>query len=241
MDFSGYSYRRALNIANSEARKSCSNWNYWGPLDSTLGKFSRRRHRRKYRAIAESFAAMESCLLHTQPQLADSRKIDTYPWPYCDHNFAYWAENDDARHYTLISDPSGFAIRHSTSYCAWKICEATGHWPRRVTPRRFDAKDWLRTEDYQQGFLPEAGFYSVRGVPEPGSHYVGINPEFGEFGTVVWYEGPHPDYGYVYLSTYRNGEYFFGYDDWNSYLWVYVAPDPSADIDVSEKAGDSAF
>lgn len=105
---------------------------------------------------------------------------DSYPPLYADQRFAPWPEQDDSKNYCLISSSDGGVIRHSTSYCAWKIFELTGAFPVRKTRRRFDAKDWVE-------FLAEAGYTEHAEQPIPGHHYVGIIPDEGEFGQVVWY------------------------------------------------------
>lgn len=132
---------------------------------------------------------------------------NTYPWPYSDPRFADWEEDDRGKTYTLISDQAGFVIRRSTSYVAWKIYELTGRWPteRGSDGEIFHAKYW-------QKFLGLNGFTKFVARPEPGKHYVGIIPDEGEFGQVVWFEGmtdatkPGMGPGYA-ISTYWNFEY----------------------------------
>lgn len=93
-------------------------------------------------------------------------------------------------------------MRRSTSYVAWKIFELTGQWPleRGNDGTVFHAKYW-------QEFLRLNGYTKEVEHPERGKHYVGIIPDEGEFGQVVWFEGM---YGKLYacqVSTYTNFQY----------------------------------
>ncbi len=109
---------------------------------------------------------------------------DTYPWPYREKDFASWEFSDETGNYTLICDPAGFVVRHCTSYCAWKIRELTGRWPKKRSSRKmYHAKYW-------QEFLAENGFTVIVDSPEdrPEGCYVGIEVDRGEYGQVYWYE-----------------------------------------------------
>lgn len=136
---------------------------------------------------------------------------DTYPWPYRELDFARWDEDNAIGSYTLVSDPAGFVIRHSTSYCAWKIRELTGHWPKRRQPGViYHAKNW-------QAFLAENGYTTVIDSPANAifQNCVGIDPDHGEFGQLYWYERPRfarTDGSSVqctgfYCSTYEAGTF----------------------------------
>lgn len=114
-------------------------------------------------------------------------RCDTYPWPYSKWIFAHWEECNIPGSYTLVPDPAGFVVHHSTSYCAWKIRECTGRWPKRRQPGvTYHAKDW-------QAFLAENGYTKVVDSPAESllQNCVGIDPGRGEFGQVYWYEGAH--------------------------------------------------
>lgn len=122
--------------------------------------------------------------------------VDTYPWPYRDAAFAPWPEDDgvilpgeptEDRGYTLISDEFGFVIRRSTSYCAWKIYEQTHNSlnQRKASEngkkKRYDGKDWIE-------FLAVNGFTETADFPQSDGYYVGVRPDYGEFGQLYWYE-----------------------------------------------------
>lgn len=188
------------DLANEYAKMSCTKWNrsIWEPK-TKLGKaykeavvdklyrMSRRRYRRKYQAMAQYAADTKNpkTIFWTDTMQRTGLTVlpDTYPWPYNDRHFADWEESDELDNYTLISDPSGCVVKYATSYCAWKIYELTGKWPKRISRIRMDAKNWIN-------FLAEAGYSYIVDYPQPGKHYVGINPREGEFGLVVWYEKP---------------------------------------------------
>lgn len=118
--------------------------------------------------------------------------VDTTPWPYCEKDFANWAEDDgviapgesaEGRGYTLISDCFGFVIRRSPSYCAGKIRELTGN-PLRKRVRQNQpthAKHWVE-------FLAANGFTKAVTQPRNGGRYVGVRPDYGEFGQLYWFE-----------------------------------------------------
>lgn len=162
-----------LERVNSWAQKSCTKWN--------KNRLSRIFFRRRYRKVAKKYWKSPDHRRLIARYQEGARYINTYPWPYKDPGFANWEENDTSTDYSLISDQSGCAIRYSTSYCAWKIFEATGTWPRKKSTKRLDAKHW-------QQFLAEAGYTNVVTEIDPSHYYVGIHPNEGEWGIVVWYE-----------------------------------------------------
>lgn len=90
---------------------------------------------------------------------------NTYPNPY-----------RDAPQDTLV-DPSTCYNRECVSYCAWKINEVTGSWPRRTGG--MNAKDWVAR-------LTENGYKEVS-APQNGGKYVGVSTA-GTYGHVVWFE-----------------------------------------------------
>lgn len=202
------SHKRNLKLANFHALRSVSAFN--------KSALSRRYHRWKYHQIAEREYASTRHQRKIINYFADHRS-DTYPWPYSDPKFANWPENDSRGHYTLISDPSGCVVRYSTSYCAYKIRELTGSWPK--SQRLFNAKHWVQ-------FLIEAGYTEVLPsgvIPNIADHYVGVDPKRGKYGLVVWFEGYSGNYpGSVQISTYLNRQYIFTVEDWRKYIWVKI-------------------
>ena len=182
-----------LKQLNRYAMLSCTRWNKC--------RFLRRIYRKKYRQAAENYAMSPEGQERTSRYKAGDKCSDTYPWPYCDHGFANWPEDDSPSGYTLISDPSGCVIRYATSYVAWKIREEIGAWPQKKTSMRLDANHW-------QQFLAEAGYEKEVGEAEvekgiqEGHHYVGIKPDYGEWGLVIWAEGVFK--GSLWASTYEH-------------------------------------
>ena len=91
---------------------------------------------------------------------------NTYPEPYRS------APQDS------MTDPSTCYNRECVSYCAWKIKELTGSWPRRTGG--MNAKYWVQR-------LAENGYTKVVDRPQNGGCYVGVS-EAGTYGHVVWFE-----------------------------------------------------
>lgn len=191
-----------VDLANYYARLSCPKWNRAanGKLLGWLYRHSRRKNRKKYRDM----------------MLPNNDNGNTYPWPFCDPEFANWEEDDSAENYSLISDPSGCVVKYATSYCAWKIFEATGQWPQRKTKIRMDAKNW-RT------FLREAGYGEIVAHPSVGGKYVGINPRFGEWGIVVWYEGDGTNPDQVVVSSYVDKKFYYTQVNFAEYDWIKIS------------------
>lgn len=197
-----------IDVVNTWAKKSCPAWNG--------NKVSRRLYRQKYRNAARDFWESPE----HQRQIAQYKEckewLNTYPWPYCDPHFADWEEDDDAKHYTLITDQSNCVVRYATSYVAWKIFEETGIWPQKTSNTRLDAKNWVQ-------FLAEAGYTKVVERPKDCRHYVGIKPDEGEWGIVVWFEREaffKEDYAVV--STYINKEHRVGSVFIYEFTWVEI-------------------
>ena len=152
--------------------------------------------------------------------------VNTYPWPYCEPWFADWEEVDKKECYSLVSDRAGFIVRHSTSYCAWKINETTGSWP--VRPRCMsccDAAHWHR-------LLFHNNYRNTVKRPEAGKNYVGIAPSHSKYGEVVWFEGfddgqsvdhDNDTGGKIVYSTYRDKKYFVGCAPAEWYIWVEIS------------------
>lgn len=199
---------RNLKQVNEWAMKSCPKWN--------PNVFSRRKYRKKYREAAQECWESPEWQRLIRDYKAGQRQLNTYPWPYADPKFADWEEDDSRKGYNLISDQSGCVIKHSTSYCAWKIFEATGQWPQKLTDQRLDAKNWQR-------FLAEAGYPKVVERLSRNHCYVGIKPDEGEFGLVVWAESIELAIGGVNVSTYVDRQYKFMTVDSRLYTWVEIS------------------
>lgn len=197
-----------LEKVNSWAQKSCAKWN--------KNRLSRKFYRKKYhRAARKSWRSPDHHRLIARYQ-EGAHYINTYPWPYKDPNFANWEENDTPTNYSLISDQSCCVIRYSTSYCAWKIFEATGTWPQKTSTRRFNAKHW-------QQFLAEAGYTDVVTKIDPNHYYVGINPNEGEWGVVVWYEANLRDSpSDICVSSYIDHKYELWRTTISDFTWIKI-------------------
>ena len=185
-----------VKIANFLAKHSCSKWNSFRPTRIVCRKL--------YRALADipfiDCGPYESC----------GNISNTYPWPYRDKRFAAWPEEKDA----LVSDSSNMVVRHATSYCAWKIRETIKWWPNiPIIPksqehaaeiakreRPHDAKYWCE-------FLESQGAWRAATLCD-GQRYVGVNPNYGEYGLVVWFERlVDNDSTRALVSTYLRGAF----------------------------------
>lgn len=198
---------RSLKQVNNWARLSCPRWNKNG--------LTRRWNRAKYRKAAQEYWESPEWQEVINKYKSGIKRLNTYPWPYASPDFANWEEDDSPDGYSLISDQSGCVIRYATSYCAWKIFEATGKWPQKQSRERLDAKRW-------QQFLAEAGYSKVVERPEKEHSYVGIIPNEGEWGLVVWAESEVLDIGAINISTYIDGGYIFTTVDPTKYTWVEI-------------------
>lgn len=173
-------------------KRSVERYNHCKPL-----RFLCRTTYRTLSRLHCTFSSHQLCLEYlatTDP----TKKINIYPWPYRDPTFGNYGEEVD----TLVVDQLGFVIRHSTSYCAYRLKVALGYWPKRKQRKRYDAKNW-------QEYLSDLGFTEVVDCPDDEHCYIGIKPDYGEFGLVVWFE--HVQYlqgeRTVIVSTYFNNEY----------------------------------
>lgn len=208
-----------LDLANFLAKYSCPRWNRLRIL--------RKLCRMGYHAMGQMWIwrrKWDTYLFIRLGPPKPSKKIrhaveiepydshNTYPWPYCDPRFATWEEDDSPEGYNLISDPAGFVIRRSTSYCAWKIYEATGRWPTNhgdSDKRRFDAKDWEEFLSMNYSRRVEVEDF----MPYPEYCFIGIIPDQGEFGQVVHLECAYIQYqkgvrrADYYVSTYEDFRY----------------------------------
>lgn len=218
-----------LATVNRWARMSCDKWNgeHLPPIFNkavlrpvkeavrAATKASRRFYRQLYRNEARRYWQSPFGKERTEQYQDGYYYVNTYPWPYNHPGFADWEEDDATGNYTLVSDQSGFIVRHSTSYCAWKIFEATGQWPQRKTRRRFDARLWRE-------FLAEAGYSNIVIEPWDEHRYIGVEKYSDkQYGEVVWFEMKH-DPEKVVVSTYSDKKYFCGFVDPKKYIWIQI-------------------
>ena len=202
---------KELKQANSWAAMSCANWN--------KNPVTRKLYREKYRAAAEAYwNSPGHQRLITRYKNGDNT-INTYPWPYREAEFANWEESADKDTYSLISDQSGCVIKYPTSYCAWKIFEATGSWPQKKSRERLDARNWIQ-------FLAEAGYTTVLGpsiTPLMFHNYVGVlraERDDSEFGLVVWLEFAGDTWATV--SSYIDKKYKIWTVNLSDFQWVLI-------------------
>ncbi len=145
-------------------------------------------------------------------------------YPYEDPDFANWPESDEDDTYSLISDSSNLVIRHSPSYINWLVKTRLHQQLKFPTPKArrpgehaFDAKHWDEVLEYNGWKLSRHGpeFADV----SSGVHYIGILPNEGEFGQLVWFIGNNLAYsrkdGAKYIknwlvATYKNSEEHYG-------------------------------
>ena len=117
-----------------------------------------------------------------------------------------------ARKDALI-DPSTCYNRECTSYCAWKIKEATGKWPKRTGD--MNARNWV----YR---LPENGYGTRISAPN-GNKCVGVRTS-GKYGHVVWSDGS------LHISEYNwdsRGNYSERNVHAGDYRWYIIKSAPS--------------
>ena len=126
---------------------------------------------------------------------------NTYPEPY------------RSRPKDSLVDPSTCYSRECVSYCAWKICEVTGSWPKRTGD--MNAKEWV----YR---LPSWGYKKVS-APQNGGYYVGVLTS-GKYGHVVWFEGGNTISEYNYNSA---GNYGVRNINLSQYQWFQIKAAPS--------------
>ena len=146
---------------------------------------------------------------------------NTYPEPYKS------AKKDS------MLDPSTCYNRECVSYCAWKIAEITGKWPKRTGP--MSAKYW---GDRLQSW----GYKKVSG-PVNNGKYVGVWAG-GEYGHVVWFEFDKTisEYNYRDLGNFGVREINLG-----QYQWYEIkaapapapTPAPTKKVTYTYKKGDT--
>ena len=152
-----------INLANFFAKQSCSAWQ--------KNRIVRKICRDTYRLIMETGAAN---------------------YPYANSDFADWPESDGDS-YTLVTDSCNFVIRHSASYIAWMMKKHCGGWPKLPVPgerkpgeHNFDAKHWNEVLEFNG--WQELSEYEWPEMADDidDTHYIGIMPNEGEFGQLVW-------------------------------------------------------
>lgn len=139
---------------------------------------------------------------------------NTYPEPYAS------APQDS------MTDPSTCYNRECVSYCAWKIKELTGSWPRRTGG--MNAKYWVQR-------LAENGYTKVVDAPRNGGKYVGVT-ESGEYGHVVWFEEDNIITEYNYVTR---GAFSVRAVNLKSYKWVEIQA-PKDSITLAQTAAEKA-
>ena len=135
-------------------------------------------------------------------------------YPYANSDFADWPESDGDS-YTLVTDSCNFVIRHSASYIAWMMKKHCGGWPKLPVPgerkpgeHNFDAKHWNEVLEYNG--WQELSEYEWPELTQASSdvHYIGILPNEGEFGQLVWLvdasEGDNNTPAEWYVWTYQD-------------------------------------
>lgn len=122
---------------------------------------------------------------------------NTYPQPYNS------APQDS------MTDPSTCYNRECVSYCAWKIKELTGSWPKRTGG--MNAKYWVQR-------LAENGYTKVVDKPQNSGKYVGVT-EKGEYGHVIWFEEDNIISEYNYSIR---GGFSVRAIDTSAYKWVEI-------------------
>ena len=108
-----------------------------------------------------------------------------------------------------ITDPSTCYNRHCTSYCAWKIREATGKWPKRTGD--MNAKNWVAR-------LSENGYKKRVNTPVGNGKCVGFSTT-GKYGHVLWADNS------LYISEYNymsNGNYHERTVAAGSWIWIQI-------------------
>lgn len=148
----------------------------------------------------ESADAPKEVFEDLEIDIADAGKggvNNTYPEPYRS------AAQDS------MLDPSTCYNRECVSYCAWKIKELTGNWPKRTGG--MNAKYWVER-------LAENGYGTVVAKPQDGGYYIGVSTA-GQYGHVVWFEGGQTISEYNYASR---GGFSVRVINLAAYKWVQI-------------------
>lgn len=152
-------------------------------------------------------------------------------YPYANTSFAHW---DDF--YEAIVDSQKFVVRMSPSYIAWLIkryCHRKLKLPkpgeREPDENPFDAKRWpeiLKHNDWKEG-IP------TKSLLASGIHFVGVIPDEGTFGQLVWLVGiRQPEasgecgWEVITYREYEKAKYLIPLSDGPRITW-YREPEPS--------------
>lgn len=139
---------------------------------------------------------------------------NTYPEPYAS------APQDS------MTDPSTCYNRECVSYCAWKIKELTGSWPKRTGG--MNAKYWVQR-------LAENGYTKVVAKPQNGGRYIGVT-EKGQYGHVLWFEEDNIISEYNYCTR---GGFSVRAIDLSAYKWVEIQAPKNATT-TAQKVAETA-
>ena len=193
-----------LGQLNRWAKQACPMWE--------KSRAQRESFARKCQAFARSYYSSKEHQDLVREYKAGNHDIDTYPWPYCDRDFADFMDLGEPDTYVL--DESGFVIRSQASYAAWRIYEVTGKWPEKqeeITP----PSQWVQ-------FLAKIGYNIIVEKPTSDAWYVGASAFFDKGrGFIVWAESGTTE-GVVEVSSYVNGEYWHGKTLYSNFTWVKI-------------------
>ena len=215
-----------MGLANFLAKYSLPTFNKNRPLRALC--------RQGYWFLGELYHRFSPLHRRNLSMMENGEILDTYPWPYSDMFFGRCIESEDEI-YSAVVDPSGCVTKSVTSYCAYKIKETTGHWPKcESKQRRFDAKDWRE-------FLREAGYWEVDEYPSKNFYYVGIRDSIlRPYGEVVWFERYEREPECVLVTTYDQRTFVPKIVRTPDYIWVKIARRELSYAEVKAKARASA-
>lgn len=215
-----------VKIANFLAKYSCPKWNG----ANATNRLSILIHKVLRRLCRYALWGLVLASNKIWGKAAMEELGNTYPFLF--RLIANWEEDDGA----LVVDPANFVIKYATSYCAWKIYELTGKWPTNPVEivdaeeyakreRKHDAKYWLEFLQAQDCYIEAAE--TVR----PMHHYIGIDPDYGEYGLVVWFETTRYNFKCdcvdgALVSTYENKQYLRKEVLLADFTWVEVGKKP---------------
>ena len=207
-----------IKTANFLAKRSCPKWNS-NPITRRLCRYA--------------FWGLTD-IDHFFWSLKHPNSKGAYPRLFC--LVGQWEEDDGA----LVVDPANYVVRYATSYCAWMIRRLTGHWPTKpVIPktaahakeiaqreRPHDARYWLEFLEAQDCFLGIVNHFGEKISTD--DHYIGIDPNYGEYGLVVWFEKAYYNLKTPALvttalvSTYENHHYVRKEVELADFIWVKI-------------------
>lgn len=205
----------SVSLANFFAKRSIVRFNQF--------RLFRVLSRKTYQLISTLYCHLSPQHRHSVALTKQGRVLDTYPYPYSDPHFANWNGTGSLGDYSLVLDQSDSVVKDCTSYCAYKIYETTGKWPKRTSKGlHFDAKDWVK-------FLREAGYWEIDYEPSKNFYYVGVRTHiFRPCGEVVWferYEGSSVDS--VLISTYDHRIFAPRIVRVPDYVWIKIDRRPT--------------